>query len=274
MRDRTSLVGRVDPSRAVVVAATTWVAILVGAQLFALARGVADAGPLAVLRAVATEEALGALGRSVALAGIAVVVNGALGLAAALLLVRGRFRGRGLLDALIDLPFGVSPVMTGLAFLLLCGRGGWATPLLDAVGVRVPFAFGGLVAATLFVTLPFVVREVAHLLEELGTSEEEAAAVLGASSTRTFLLVTLPNVAPALGTGVVLVVARALGEFGAVLILGGAVAGATDTTTTFLYQSLEERRAPAVVGASLVLVAVSVAVLATTRRLQGRRRKR
>jgi sulfate/thiosulfate transport system permease protein len=165
-------------------------------------------------------------------------------------------------------------VMIGLAFLLLCGRGGWATPLLDAIGWRVPFAFPGLVVATLFVTLPFTARVVGHLLEEIGDAEEQAAATLGASSTRAFLLVTLPNVAPALGTGIVLVVARSLGEFGAVLVLGGAIAGATDTATTFLYQSLEQRREGAVVGASLVLVAVSVLVLAATKRLQAPRRRR
>lgn len=266
--------GRVDPSTAVVVAAAGYVALLIGAQLFALLAGVYEEGASAVWRAVTTDEALGAFARTLAVAAIAVVVNGGLGLVAALLIVRGRFPGKRSLDAVLDLPFGVSPVMIGLAFLLLCGRGGWAEPTLDAIGWNVPFAFPGIVVATLFVTLPFTAREVAHLLEEIGDAEEQAAATLGASPTRTFLLVTLPNVAPALGTGVVLVVARSLGEFGAVLVLGGAIAGATDTATTFLYQSLEERREPAVIGASLVLVAASVLVLAATKRLQAPRRRR
>lgn len=197
---------------------------------------------------------------SLILAAIAVAANGAFGVAGALVLVRHRFRTRRVLDALVDLPLAVSPVMTGLAFLLVFGRGGWLEPVLDAAGWKVTFAFPGLVLATLFVTFPFTLREVAYVLEELGTDEEDAA-TLGASPWSTFWRVTLPNVRYGLGYGIVLTLARALGEFGAVLVLGGSISGKTQTATTFIYNALEERQEAAAYSMALVLAAVSVLLL-------------
>ncbi len=215
--------------------------------------------------------ALHGLQLSISLAVIALVANGILGVGGALVLVRHRFFGRRFLDALIDLPFAVSPVMTGLAFLLLFGRDGWFEPLLGEW--KVTFAFPGLVIATLFVTFPFTLREVGYVLEELGTLEEEAAVTLGASPFRVFWLVTLPNIRYGLGYGIILTVARALGEFGAVLVLGGAISGKTATTTTFIYNAIEERQEAAAFSMALVLAVASILLLAGLEWLKYQRSK-
>jgi sulfate/thiosulfate transport system permease protein len=187
--------------------------------------------------------------------------------------VRHRFLGRRLLDTLVDLPLAVSPVMTGLAFLLLFGRDGWLEPLLTWADVKVGFAFPGLVLATLFVTFPFTLREVAYVLIELGTDEEEAAVTLGASPWQTFSLVTLPNIRFGLGYGLVLTLARALGEFGAVLVIGGAISGQTQTATTFIYNALEERQEAAAYGMALILAVASVLFLLALEWIKRQRQK-
>jgi sulfate transport system permease protein len=230
-----------------------------------------DRGLAPLLAVFADPAARYGLWLSLVLAAIALVANGLFGIAGALVLTRHRFLGRRVLDALVDLPLAVSPVMTGLAFLLVFGRDGWFEPALDAVGWKVTFAFPGLVLATLFVTIPFTLREVAYVLEELGTSEEEAAATLGASPWQTFWRVTLPNIRYGLGYGVVLTTARSLGEFGAVLILGGAISGHTQTSTTFIYNALEERQENAAYGIALVLALASVILLALLEWLKHRR---
>jgi sulfate transport system permease protein len=160
--------------------------------------------------------------------------------------------------------------MTGLAFLLLFGRTGWLGPALAGAGIKVAFAWPGLVVATVFVTLPFMLREVALVLEELGTSEEDAAATLGASPWQTFWHVTLPNVRDGVAIGATLTVARALGEFGAVLVLGGAVSGRTETATTFIHGAMEERHTVAAYGMALLLAAAAALLLVVLQRPRSR----
>jgi sulfate transport system permease protein len=189
------------------------------------------------------------------------VLNGIFGVTGAIVLVRHRFLGRRVLDSFVDLPLALSPVMTGLAFLLLFGRTGFLRPVIDVFGFQVAFAWPAVVLATLFVTLPFTLREVALLLEELGDTEEQAAATLGASPWQTFWRVTLPNVRPGLVLGTTLTLARALGEFGAVLVVGGAIAGRTNTATTFIHGAVEERQEPAAFGMALILAAAAVCML-------------
>ncbi len=145
--------------------------------------------------------------------------------------------------------------------------------MLQALDVRVPFAFPGLVLATLFVTLPFTVREVGYVLAEVGNSEEHVAATLGSSPWRTFFRVTLPNIRRGLSVGLTLTAARALGEFGAVLVLGGAITGRTDTATTFIYGALEERNDAAAFGLSIVLALLSMGFLTTLEYLRKKRRE-
>jgi sulfate/thiosulfate transport system permease protein len=254
------------PGRAALFAAVmAYLVIVIGLPLGALVVEGLAVGMAAIARVLSAPEALSAIGRSAGLVAIAILVNGVVGIAAAVVLVRHRFAGRGLLDAVVDVPFAVSPVMTGLAFLLVFGRGGWLAPLLDAHNVRVVFNFPALVLATLFVTLPFTLREVGYVLAELGTTEEEVAATLGASPWQTFWHVTLPNVRHGLTLGVTLTTARALGEFGAVLILGGAISGQTETATTFIYGATEERQDAAAHGMALLLALASVALLLVLR---------
>jgi sulfate transport system permease protein len=164
------------------------------------------------------------------------------------------------------LPLAVSPVMIGLAFLLLLGRQGWLGPTLEALGLQVVFAPLGVLVGTLFVALPFTVREVTVMLQELGTSEEEAAATLGANRWQAFQWVTLPNLKHAIIGGTLLTVARSLGEFGAVLVLGGAIAMRTSTATTSIHLAIEERNMAAATGLSILLAAASIGLVGLLRR--------
>jgi sulfate transport system permease protein len=164
-------------------------------------------------------------------------------------LVRSRARGRAILDALIDLPFVVSPVIVGLALILVYGESGWFGEWFTSHGVRIIYATPGIVLATVFVSLPFVVREVAPVLIEIGDEQEQAAATLGASSWQTFWRVTLPSIRWGVAYGVVLTTARALGEIGAVLVVSSNVAGSTLTLPLLVYQRDSQIGSGAATGA-------------------------
>lgn len=237
-----------------------WLGALLVVPLAALVAGViGSAGEVAAT--LATGEAIRALALSAAVAVACVVLNGIFGVAGALVLVRQRFIGRRLLDALVDLPLALSPVMTGLGFLLIFGRSGILRPWLDAAQVQVAFAWPSVLLATLFVTLPFTLREVSLVLEEIGDTEEQAAATLGATAWQTFRRVTLPNIRGGLVIGATLTAARALGEFGAVLVVGGSIANRTQTATTFIHAAIEERQEPAAFGMALLLAAAAIGLL-------------
>jgi len=229
-------------------------------------------GAVDSLASLARPEALEALQMSGVLLVVSLGANAVVGTVGAIAVVRHRFPGRAVVDALADLPLAVSPVMIGLAFVLLVGREGALAPLLDALGAKVVFAFPGLLVATLFVTLPYTIREVAYVLEEIGTSEEEAAATLGASPWTTFWRVTLPNIRFGLGYGVLMAAARSLGEFGAVLVLGGSIAGQTQTATTFIHEAVEERDLAGAYGMAIALALTSVVLLIALEQLKKRRR--
>jgi sulfate/thiosulfate transport system permease protein len=235
-------------------------AILLG-PLAALAVELAQVGLTAAWQALRQPDAVAALEMSLLLTLISVVVNSVVGTLGALAIVRQRFVGRSLVNALADLPLAISPVMIGLAFVLLVGRDGWLSPLLDGWHIKMVFAFPGLVIATLFVALPYTLREVVYVLEEIGTSEEEAAATLGASPWQIFWRVTLPNIRFGLGYGVLMALARSLGEFGAVLVLGGSISGQTQTATTFIHDAIEERQSAGAYGMAAVLALTSVLLL-------------
>jgi len=183
----------------------------------------------AVLAALAQPDAIAAILLSLLVAAISVPLNTVCGVAAAWSIGRFRFRGRSLLITLIELPFSVSPVISGLVWVLLFGANGWLGPLLDRAGVRIVFALPGLVLATVFVTFPFVARTLIPLMQSQGASEEEAAITLGASGWQTFWRVTLPNIRWGLLYGVLLCNARAMGEFGAVAVVSGHIRGQTMT---------------------------------------------
>jgi len=186
-------------------------------------------GAPAYFAGVRDPAALAAIRLTLTVAAIAVPLNIVFGLAASWAIARFRFPGRSVLLTLIDLPFAVSPVISGLVFILLFGLHGWLGPWLRAHDVQIVFAVPGIVLATIFVTFPFVARELIPLLEALGPEEEEAALVLGASGWQVFRLITLPNVRWALLYGVILCNARAMGEFGAVSVVSGHIRGRTNT---------------------------------------------
>jgi sulfate transport system permease protein len=186
-------------------------------------------GAGAYAAAITDPDARSALRLTLTVAAIAVPINIGFGLAASWAIAKFDFRGRSLLVTLIDLPFSVSPVVSGLIFVLVFGAGGWFGPWLRAHDVQVIFAIPGIVLATLFVTFPFVARELIPLMEEQGREEEEAALSLGASALATFFKVTLPNIRWGLLYGVLLCNARAMGEFGAVSVVSGHIRGRTNT---------------------------------------------
>ncbi len=186
-------------------------------------------GPGTYLAALVDPDTIDAIALTLIVALCSVSVTTVFGIAAAWCIARFTFRGRSLLLTLIDLPFSVSPVIAGLVQVLLFGRRGWLGPFLAAHDVRIVFALPGIVLATVFVTLPFVARELMPLMQEQGAEEEEAALSLGASGWQTFRRVTLPNIRFALLTGVLLANARAMGEFGAVSVVSGHIRGATNT---------------------------------------------
>lgn len=254
--------------RVVFFGVVAWLGLLLVVPLGALVLHVA--ADLSTVWAVLTaRDALTALGLSLAVAAAVIVGNGVFGVAGALVLVRQRFFGRRLLDALVDLPLALSPVMTGLAFLLVFGRSGLLRPITEVLGVQIAFAWPAVLLATLFVTLPFTLREVALVLEEIGDSEEQAAATLGASAMQTFWRVTLPNIRGGLVVGTTLTAARALGEFGAVLVVGGGVANRTQTATTFIHSAIEERQEAAAYGMALLLAGAAIALLFVLQRRRG-----
>jgi sulfate transport system permease protein len=183
----------------------------------------------AYLKAIGDANTLAALKLSLLAVGIAVPLNVVFGVAAAWAIAKFRFPGRNVLVTLIDIPFGVSPVISGLIFVLVFGARGWLGPWLGEHDIRIIFAVPGIVLATTFVTFPFVARELIPLMESQGTDEEEAALVLGATGWQMFRKITLPNIRWGLLYGVVLCTARALGEFGAVSVVSGHIRGQTNT---------------------------------------------
>lgn len=191
----------------------------------------------------------------------AVIFNGIFGTALAYVLVRQSFWGRRFVLGLLDLPFAISAVVVGYALILLFGHGGWLKPITEALGISLVFSVPGMVLATLFVTFPFVVRELMPVLEELGEEQEQAAATLGASPAQIFFKITLPNIKWPLFYGLSLSFARALGEFGAVLVVGAGIAGMTETATIFVFRALEERMYAGAYGASVLLILLSLILL-------------
>jgi sulfate transport system permease protein len=231
---------------------------LVAVFTYALQKGVGT-----YVASIVEPEALAAIRLTLLAAAIAVPLNLVFGLAAAWLIAKFRFTGRDLLLTLIDLPFSVSPVIAGLIFVLLFGRQGWLGPWLAERGIQIIFAVPGIVLATVFITFPFVVREVLPVMQAQGNDEEEAALSLGASGWRTFLHVTLPKVKWGVLYGVLLCNARAMGEFGAVSVVSGHVRGLTNTLplhAEILYNEYNLAGAFAVASLLTVLALVTLAV--------------
>ncbi|HEV7885647.1 MAG TPA: sulfate ABC transporter permease subunit CysW [Solirubrobacteraceae bacterium] len=223
------------------------------------------------LDAVTTPAAQHAFWLTCLMVGIAVPLNTVFGVGLALALVRGRWRGKTLVSALVDLPFAISPVVVGLALILVYGNRGWIGTWLAENGVRVIFSTPGMVLATIFVSLPFVVREVVPVLREIGIEQEEAARTLGGSPGQTFWRVTLPAIRWGVAYGVILTTARALGEFGAVAVVSGKIEGQTETMTLFVEQRFQAFDLSGAYAASVVLALMALAVIGTMTLLDRRK---
>lgn len=220
-------------------------------------------GPGVYLASLREPDALSALHLTILVAAIAVPLNIIFGLAAAWLITKFRFPGKNILVTLIDLPFSVSPVISGLIFVLIFGLQGWFGKWLDGTNIKIIFATPGIVLATIFVTFPFVARELIPLMEAQGKDEEEAALVLGAGGLQTFFKVTLPNIKWGVLYGVILCNARAMGEFGAVSVVSGHIRGATNTVplhVEILYNEYNFAAAFAVASILTMLALVTLAV--------------
>jgi sulfate transport system permease protein len=247
-----------------------YAALLILAPLTALVSGAFAKGIGASLQALSDPAVFSAFLLTLKIAFLTVVVHGLLGTVLAWVLVRYRFRGHWLLNGVIDLPFAVSPVVVGYMLLLLFGRTGLFAPLLEALNLKVAFAVPGMILATLFVTLPFMAREVMPVLESFGVEQEHAAATLGASGWQTFWMVTFPALRWGFIYGVILTFARALGEFGAVLVVGGGIQGRTETLTLFIYRALDERQYVGAYSAAMVLGLLSLVLVIGTELLRKR----
>jgi len=205
---------------------------------------------------------------------IAVPLNTIFGIGVALLLERSRIRGKGLIGMLIDLPFAISPVVVGLALVLVYGKTGWFGSALQGGALQVIFSVPGIVIATAVVSLPFVARETIPVLRELGTDAEQAAATLGASGWQTFWKVTLPGLRWAVVYGVVLTTARALGEFGAVSVVSGRIAGQTQTLPLYVEDRFENFDITGAYAAAVVLALLALGTLGAMSLLARRRHER
>jgi sulfate/thiosulfate transport system permease protein len=208
---------------------------------------------------------------------LTVAVTTVCGLIVALVLARDRFPGKALMSALVNLPLAISPVIVGLMAVLLFGRGGWFQPFFDARGIQIIFALPSMVLVTIFISIPFVIRELVPVLEELGVEEEQAAWTLGAGQLQTFLRVTLPNIRWGLLYGIALSAARAIGEVGAVLVVSGLIQGRTETAPLYILRAFDQFHEDQAYVVALTLAAFSVLMLVSIeafKRHSTRRRSR
>lgn len=225
----------------------------------------------AFLESITTPAAISAFQLSMLIVAIVVPLNVVFGVVTALALVRSKFPGRNLVQGIVDLPFAVSPVVVGVSLILLWGAGGWFGGL-ESLGFKVIFSLPGMVIATIFVTLPFVVREVEPVLHEIGDDQEQAAATLGASRWQTFWRITLPAIRWGLTYGVVLTVARALGEFGAVIMVSTALPGQSQTLTLLVHgRYINDHNTFGAYSAATLLMGMALVVLLLMTLLERKR---
>jgi sulfate/thiosulfate transport system permease protein len=231
--------------------------LLLIAPLLAIVDGAFKEGIQPILTALSTPDAVSALKISFSLAIAASIINTIAGIIIAWVLVRHHFPGKHLFNALVDLPFVASPVIIGFVIIVLFGRGGW----LAGLNLPVAFAWPGMLLVTVFVSLPFVIREVMPVLEALTPEQEEAAFTLGASKIYTFRRVIMPGIWHGVLYGVVLTLARSLGEFGGVSAAGGGIQMITETSTIYIYRSISDRNEVGAYSMSVVLGLISITIL-------------
>jgi sulfate transport system permease protein len=259
--------------RVLVGLVVSYVGILIILPIISLIVGAFQDGLGAILQVLSQPDVLKAFWLTLLISLAVVVVHLIFGTLTAWIFVRDRFPGRNLINGLINLPFAISPVVVGYMLLLLFGRNGLFAPVLEALGIRVVFAVPGMVLATLFVTLPFMIRELIPVIENLGINQEQAAATMGANGWQIFWRVTFPALRWGIIYGVMLTFARALGEFGAILVVGGGIQGRTETATLYIYRALDERQYIGAYSAALLLGLISFTLVIGTDLIRRRVRK-
>lgn len=238
-----------------------WFALLILVPVAGIAREAFRSGVSVFAASLATPEARHAFITTIWITIAAVATNTFFGVILSIVLVKHRFPGKMFLDGLVDLPFAVSPVVAGFMFVVLFGSHGWIGGWVELHGFKIIYAYPGMLIATIFVTFPFVVREVTPVLKEFGSNQDEAAHVLGASPWQTFWKVTLPSIRWGLAYGVTLTMARAIGEFGAVLVVSGSIINKTQTATLHIHQEFTDYNFAAAFAAALVLGVISFVIL-------------
>ena len=200
-----------------------------------------------------------------------IIINTLFGVTLAIVLVKHNFKGKLFFEGFVDLPFAVSPVVAGFMFIILFGPNGWIGNWFEMHNMKIIYAFPGMLLATLFVTLPFIAREVIPVLREFGIQQEEAAHVLGASQWQTFWRVTLPSIKWGLAYGITLTIARSIGEFGAVLVVGGSIINKTQTATLYIHQEFTDFNYAGAFAAAIVLALASFIILTTMQNIYKRK---
>ena len=254
-----------EPSRAarwgLRTIALTYLALLLAIPLVMIFVKTFENGISEPLESITSRDGMHAFWLTILCAGIAVPLNTIFGVACALMLVRHDFRGKAIINSLIDLPFAVSPVVIGLSLFLVYGVNGFIGGPLSDAGIEIIFSVPGLVLATIFVSLPFVVREVMPVLQEIGDDQEQAATTLGSSPWQTFWRITLPSIRWGVTYGVVLATARSIGEFGAVAVVSGKISGQTETLPLFVENEYTNFNEAGAYAAAILLALLAIFVL-------------
>ncbi|HSL12237.1 MAG TPA: sulfate ABC transporter permease subunit [Actinomycetota bacterium] len=251
-------------------AVVTYVAVLLLLPLVGIVWTALEPGLGIISETLAKPEVRHAFFLTAQITVVTVLVTSVFGLIVAWVLVRQRFVGRSFVNALVDLPFALSPVTVGLACVLLFGIDGWFNEWFTARGIQIIFAVPSMILVTIFICVPFTIREVVPVLEEIGLDEEDASRTLGASLWQTFFRVTFPNIRWALLYGIALTTARAIGEIGAVLIVSGLITGKTETATIYIFTAIEERQTAEAYVVAITLAVVSVVLLVVIEALRRR----
>jgi sulfate transport system permease protein len=253
-----------------IVLVILYMGILLVAPMAALIKGAFEQGFNPIWSSLSSEAFLESLWLSIKIAILVVAVQTIFGTLTAWVIVRHEFWGKGFLNNIMDIPFAISPVVVGYMLLLLFGRNGFLSPFIEKMDIKVAFAVPGMFLATLFVCLPFMIREIIPVIKGLDRQQELAAATLGSNTWTGFWRIIFPQLKSGLFYGITLTLARALGEFGAVLVIGGGIQGRTETATLFIFRSLEERQFIQAYTMSIFLGAFSVGVVLLAERLKHR----
>lgn len=246
---------------ALTTAVLLWFSFLILFPLWGIFAEAIKTGIGTVFSSLAEPSSLHAFLLTLVITVIAVVINTVIGTVMAVVLARQDFKGKLFLESLLDLPFAVSPVVAGFMFILLFGPNGWIGSWFESMNIKIIYALPGMIIATLFVTLPFVAREILPILREFGREQEEAAAALGASQWQSFRRVTLPSIKWGLAYGITLTIARSIGEFGAVLVVSGSIINKTQTATLMIHDRFTGFNYAGAFSAALVLAVVSFIIL-------------